>query len=58
MKSLIILPKDEGELAEAKLSVDKLKAKGFSLLRILITGLPSAQVIVMKHFHRLINIKG
>ena len=54
---LIIMPAKKDEQEEAAKTVDQLKAKGFSLLRHLITGLPDAQAVVMKHFTELIGVK-
>ena len=58
MSNLITRPMPDSDLQGVAESVDRTKSRAFSLLRLLVSGLPSAQNTVMKHFTDLVSISG
>ena len=58
MSNLITRPMSDSDLQGVAESVDRTKSRAFSLLRLLVSGLPAAQNTVMKHFTDLVSISG
>ena len=58
MSNLITRPMSDSDLHGVAESVDRTKSRAFSLLRLLVSGLPAAQITVMKHFTDLVSISG